>query len=183
MARLSRLVCLASLTLLSAARADDASDAFFELKIRPVLVTKCLPCHGGKKTESKLRVDSRAACLRGDDRGPAIISGDPDSSLLVQAIRQSDEDLKMPPVGRLPDEVIADFANWIASGAVWPAGKEQPVATQAARAARHWALRGSRLSSRPQIRRVGRCGRSIVSWRLAVGRPGLHRAIRLTSGP
>jgi hypothetical protein len=140
MARLSRLALLAPLTLLSVARADDASDAFFELKIRPVLATKCLPCHGGKKTESKLKVDSRSGLLRGGDRGPAIIPRDPDSSLLVQAIRQSDEDLKMPPVGRLADEVIADFAKWIATGAVWPAGKGQPVASQAGHRARHWAF-------------------------------------------
>ncbi len=65
MARLSRLVLLASLTLVNIARADDASENFFELKIRPVLTTTCLPCHGGKKTESGLKVDSRGPVERG----------------------------------------------------------------------------------------------------------------------
>ena len=50
-------------------------ETFFELKIRPVLATKCLPCHGGKKTNSGLKVDSREALLArrrpraGDRRG------------------------------------------------------------------------------------------------------------------
>ena len=52
MARLSNVALLAALTLGSRARADDAAETFFELKIRPVLATECLPCHGGKKTRA-----------------------------------------------------------------------------------------------------------------------------------
>ena len=59
MARLSAIGLFALLSLLSPARADESRDTFFELKIRPVLASTCLPCHGGKKTESGLKVDSR----------------------------------------------------------------------------------------------------------------------------
>ena len=111
MARLSAFGLLALLSLLSPARADESAETFFELKIRPVLATKCLPCHGGKKTESGLKVDSREALLKGGDRGPAIVAGEPEKSLLVQAIRQTHEEVKMPPKRRLPGEVVADFAS------------------------------------------------------------------------
>jgi SAM-dependent methyltransferase len=75
--------------------ADD--DDLFEKKIRPVLHSTCLPCHGADKTKGGLRLDSRDALLRGGDSGPAIKIGDPSSSLLLKAIRQTDPDLAMPP--------------------------------------------------------------------------------------
>ena len=52
MARLSALGLLASLFLLDRPPADESAETFFELKIRPVLATDCLPCHGGKKTRA-----------------------------------------------------------------------------------------------------------------------------------
>src|SRR5437764_9570945 len=129
MARLSALVLLTLPIVSSLASADESPETFFELKIRPVLTTDCLPCHGGKKTSSGLKVDSRAALLKGGDRGPAIVAGDPDNSLLVQAIRQTHEDVKMPPKPkrRLPNEVVSAFAKWVADGAVWPAGKDPTI--------------------------------------------------------
>ncbi len=59
--------------------------------------------------------------LQGADDGPAIVSGAPDKSLLMKAIRYSDANLRMPPRGKLPETVIADFAEWIRRGAPWPA--------------------------------------------------------------
>jgi hypothetical protein len=115
-----------------AARADDA-ETLFETKIRPVLVTTCLPCHGGKKVSHGLRVDSREALLKGGENGPAIVPGDPDNSLLLQAIRHAHAEIKMPPDKKLPDAVIADFAAWVKSGAAWP--KQQTLAS-----GKHWAF-------------------------------------------
>ena len=85
-----------------------------------MLFTDCLPCHGGKKTESGLKVDSREALLNGGDRGPAIVVGEPDKSLLVRAIGYADPELKMPPKRHLPAEARIAFAEWIAKGAFWP---------------------------------------------------------------
>ncbi len=99
-----------------------ADAAFFESKIRPVLAESCLKCHGGKKVRGGLRIDSRAALLKGGDRGPAIVPGDPDGSLLIQAIRYSHERVKMPPGKPLPDSVAADLAAWVRDGAAWPDG-------------------------------------------------------------
>src|SRR5690554_739949 len=76
---------------------DPRSDDFFETHIRPVLATKCLKCHGAKKQESNLRLDSRAAMLKGGDSGPAVVPGKPGESYLIEAIKY--ESFEMPPTG------------------------------------------------------------------------------------
>src|SRR5262245_9404652 len=75
---------------------------FFEKKIRPILVERCYSCHSAEaeKLKAHLLLDSRQGLLKGGDRGPAVVPGDPDRSLLVQALRQIDEDIKMPPKGK-----------------------------------------------------------------------------------
>jgi cytochrome c553 len=98
--------------------APDGS-AFFEKKVRPVLVEKCVSCHGEKKQAGGLRVDSRKALLTGGDRGPALVPNKPEQSLLVQAIRHNEE-LKMPQKTKLPQADIAAIAEWVKLGAPWP---------------------------------------------------------------
>jgi hypothetical protein len=114
----------------------SADDDFFETKIRPILAETCFKCHGGQKTGGGLRVDSREAILKGGDRGPALVAGDADASLIVRALRHVDEDLKMPPGKRLSETVSADFASWIKDGAHWPKG----APTKGFTAERHWAF-------------------------------------------
>jgi mono/diheme cytochrome c family protein len=105
----------------------SSQDDFFETRVRPVLATECFSCH----TESAmggLRLDSREALLRGGKSGPAIVPGEPDKSLLMLALRQTGE-LKMPKGGKLPQAQIDALAEWIRTGAVWPAStKTQPAA-------------------------------------------------------
>jgi hypothetical protein len=125
--------CLAAQSAL--AQVDDA-EAFFEVKVRPVLVAHCAKCHGADKQSSGLRVDSREALLAGGDRGPAIAPGDSDKSVLVQAVRHGD-DLKMPPDERLSEQSISDLSTWIRAGAHWPA---RAATTAAFESARHWAF-------------------------------------------
>ncbi|MFM8471562.1 MAG: DUF1549 domain-containing protein, partial [Limisphaerales bacterium] len=111
----------------SAAPAPPAPEgvAFFEQKIRPVLVSACYECHSAEaKAKGKLKgglfLDTRAALLTGGDEGPALVAGKPDDSLLIKALRWSREDLHMPPKSKLPPEVIADFEKWVAMGAPDP---------------------------------------------------------------
>src|SRR5882672_544965 len=102
-----------------AAQAPDPEGIeFFEKKIRPVLVDRCYSCHSAeaKKLKGELRVDSRDGLLKGGETGPSVVPGDPDKSLLVKALRYTD-DLKMPPKGRLSKEVVEDFAAWVKRGA------------------------------------------------------------------
>src|ERR1044072_8307594 len=87
-------------------KADDAKGiAFFEAKIRPVLVQHCYDCHSAKaaKAEGSLQLDSRARIRTGGDRGPAVVPGNPQASTLFVAISHTDAHLKMPPQkDRLP---------------------------------------------------------------------------------
>ncbi len=103
------------------AAADDV--AFFESKIRPVLVEHCYDCHSAESGKSKggLMLDTKGGIRTGGDTGPAVAPGDPARSLLLTAMQHSDPDLEMPPKKpRLPDAVLADFAAWIKAGAADP---------------------------------------------------------------
>lgn len=56
--------------------------------------------------------------LTGGETGAAVVKGKSADSLLVKALNY--DDLEMPPTGKLPDEVIADFVKWIDMGASDP---------------------------------------------------------------
>ncbi|MDQ6707744.1 MAG: DUF1549 domain-containing protein, partial [Acidobacteriota bacterium] len=98
--------------------ADQPAD-FFESRIRPVLAKNCYTCHTGSHMGG-LQLDSRERVIKGGDDGPAILPGDPDKSLLIQAVRQTHARFKMPPAGKLADREIDDLARWVREGAVWP---------------------------------------------------------------
>ena len=104
----------------SSVSADDL--AFFEKRIRPVLVANCYECHSSESRDlqGELLVDSRAAIRRGGTKGPAIVPGDLDRSLLIEAVRYSNPDLQMPPAEKLSDAEIADLEQWVKSGAPDP---------------------------------------------------------------
>ncbi len=97
---------------------------FFEKRIRPVLVQNCYECHSAEvdEPEGGLRLDTRPATYAGGDSGPAIVPGNVEKSLLLAAIRYTDDFYPMPPQGKLPDAVIADFARWVEMGATDPRG-------------------------------------------------------------
>jgi cytochrome c553 len=120
MAMLRPLIVLAfSSSILSAQ--PQSGDEFFENKIRPVIAANCLACHG-KNGLGGLSLENRQALLKGGGRGPAVVPGDSESSLLIKAIRQRDE-LKMPQGGKLKESEIADFTEWVKLGAPWPESK------------------------------------------------------------
>ncbi|MGV3485176.1 MAG: DUF1553 domain-containing protein [Planctomycetaceae bacterium] len=112
---LALLVCVCD-----AAQAADDPATFFETNIRPVLVEHCYECHASDSGEigGKLRVDSRHAMRTGGESGPSLQPGDPDKSLIIQALRYAGPD--MPPTGPLPESVIRDFEEWVSQGAIDP---------------------------------------------------------------
>jgi cytochrome c553 len=138
-----------------AALSEDAR--FFEIRIRPLLIDACTKCHGAEKQRGGLRVDSRAALLKGGDTGPAILPGKPAESLLLKAVRY--EGPEMPPKKRLKADDVAALAKWVASGAVWP-GSEQVRPTAPAGQAfqisdadrRFWSFRPLVRPSVPAVR-------------------------------
>ncbi len=111
------------LTVFSTARpflqAQSNQAEFFESRIRPILVENCYTCHAQLQTSS-LRVDSREHLLKGGSLGPSVVPGNPDESLLIQAVRHTHARLKMPPAGKLSPQQIEDLAAWVRSGVYWP---------------------------------------------------------------
>lgn len=107
-------------------RSDAAATGFFESRVRPLLESRCLKCHGrDPKVRGNLRLDSREAILRGGDLGPAVTPDSPEESPLLQAIRY--EGLEMPPSGKLPQAEIDVLSRWVKQGIPWPGeGRKAP---------------------------------------------------------
>tara|TARA_R110000850_G_scaffold54619_5_gene130025 strand:+ start:587 stop:2905 length:2319 start_codon:yes stop_codon:yes gene_type:complete len=105
----------------SEAEVSSAGRNFFENKIRPALETHCYECHAAssEKVGGKLLLDTREGTLTGGESGTAIVAGDPDGSLLVQALRW-EHDLEMPPETPIPEAVLLDFIQWVKMGAPDP---------------------------------------------------------------
>jgi Protein of unknown function (DUF1553)/Protein of unknown function (DUF1549)/Planctomycete cytochrome C len=135
---------------------DDAGGvAFFEGKIRPVLVERCYECHssGAKKLRGGLRLDTREGIRTGGDTGPAVVPGNLDESLLFQAISGAQGVDRMPPKGVLSAGVVADFREWIKMGAPDPRDGKAAVAAAAKLAGRSdwWSLKPL---ARPAVPRI-----------------------------
>lgn len=109
------------LTSIGHAVAADDKIEHFEKKIRPVLASHCLECHGPHKAESNLRLD-HISFLSGEGAyGPVLIPGEPENSSLFVSLTHANEDLMMPlERDKLAESVVKDFRQWIAEGAVWP---------------------------------------------------------------
>ena len=97
----------------------QADAKFFREEVLPLLKEHCHRCHGAKKQNSGLRLDSREAVLKGGQNGPAIVVGKPDESLLIKVLKH-DGDIQMPPEEKLDDNDIAIFKTWIEKNAPWP---------------------------------------------------------------
>ncbi len=125
---------------------------FFEKRIRPVLADRCYSCHSARaeKLKGDLLLDTRQGLLKGGSEGPAIVPGRPDQSRLIRALRYTDEDLRMPPKGRLTAEQVADFEAWVKRGAPDPRGET----VAAPRSAPHWAFQPPRDPRVPDVKRA-----------------------------
>ncbi len=138
--------------------ADPASAEFFEKTIRPLLVDNCYNCHSANtNAKGGLRVDDRDGLLQGGDRGPAVVPGKPEESLLIRAIRHAGDLPKMPPKKTLADDQVAALAKWIESGAAWPS-EGVPIAVGKADARyeklrkEHWAWQPLSEVKAPEVR-------------------------------
>ena len=150
----------------SSAYAQTPQLDHFENHVRPVLVQRCQKCHGSKKAESGLRVDSREFLLKGGESEAAIVPGKPEESLLWQAINH--DGYEMPPNGKLPDEAIDAIGKWIRDGAVWPEGEsvtpalgDQEHIGQLAK--KHWAFQSIEKPLLPQSGEVNDVDKFIVA--------------------
>jgi hypothetical protein len=151
------LVFSMMLLIASPALANDAE--FFEKKIRPVLVEHCFKCHSNQaaKIKGKLLLDSGAGIRKGGASGPSLVAGNADASLLIKALRY-DGALQMPPAGKLPKAVIADFEKWVGLGAVLPKDDAADVVKKPSNmsevARKHWAFQPIRKPALPAVKRT-----------------------------
>ena len=130
------LACLVGLSYGPVTGADKKADptkafspeqaAFYEKQVLPILKENCLKCHSAKKPRGGLRLDSRAALLKGGDLGPAVLLDKIDDSPLLKAIHYRDN-LEMPPSGKLPAAKIEILSRWVKMGAPYASGKEEVV--------------------------------------------------------
>jgi mono/diheme cytochrome c family protein len=128
-------LCLFGVLAATAAANDSAppitpeQERLFEEKVRPLLATNCQECHGSKKQESGLRLDSRQAMIDGGDSGQrAVVPGDPDRSLLIKAVNHVG-DYQMPPKRKLTDDDIGALTEWVKVGLPWPSANT-PIETK-----------------------------------------------------
>jgi hypothetical protein len=142
----------------SSAHDDEARIEFFERKIRPLLVDNCYNCHSATtNSRGGLRVDDRNGLTFGGGRGPAVVPGHPEKSLLIEAVKKTHPEVKMPPKKELSAEQIADLTQWIKDGAAWPKvrvpsslGKANPEYEKHRR--EHWAFQPIRKPAIPAVK-------------------------------
>lgn len=133
----------------------NEGDEWFERRVRPLLVAKCLECHGDSDPEAGLRLTSRALLLRGGESGPAVVAGQTDKSLLIQAVRHSGR-LQMPPTGKLTDDEVAALVRWVELGLPWPEtarpAPPRPERQVTAADRQHWSFRPIAVPQAPDVR-------------------------------
>jgi len=118
--------------------ANPAAIEYFEKHVRPILVEHCVKCHGEKKQNGALRLDTAAGLTKGSDTGPVVVAGQPEKSKLIAAVKRTIENA-MPPDKPLPKEAVAVLVEWVTAGASFPADtttKPDPMAAK-----NHWAFR------------------------------------------
>ncbi|MSU63320.1 MAG: DUF1553 domain-containing protein [Pedosphaera sp.] len=157
-ALLLTLGILASNLSAFAVEADVQGMEFFEKKIRPLLADHCYQCHSAQaeKLKGGLFLDTQAGVLKGGDTGPAIVAGDPEKSLLIKAVRYTDEQLRMPPKDKkLTSSQIADLDAWVKMGAPDPrnaAAAKSSLLNPKSQGANHWAFKPVIQPATPVVR-------------------------------
>ncbi len=140
------------------AEISPADLVFFESKVRPLLVGRCLECHGEKKQKGGLRLDSRSGWEQGGEKGRALVPGKPEESLIVRGITGRDPDFQMPPKDKLPESEVETLVEWIRRGA--PDPREQVIAKGATgmtleEGRRHWAFQPIANPPPPAVKQLG----------------------------
>ena len=156
----------------SAIAPDDLQ--FFETKIRPLLVDRCYKCHSrdADKIKGGLMLDTREAWLHGGNTGPALVPGKPEDSLLVEAIRYTNDDLQMPPEksgGKLSAAQIADLTEWVRRGAPDPRTlvAKGSSSTYGGVGKAHWAFQPVKKPALPAVSNPAWCQTPVDNFVLA----------------
>ena len=107
----------ASLLILAFWSAPDA-ERYFDKRIAPILIRRCLGCHNHELSDGGIAFDKSESLLKGGAHGPAVTPGKPEQSYLLEALRHKG-DVRMPPGLPLPPKEIKLLREWIVKGAQW----------------------------------------------------------------
>ncbi len=130
------LVCCSTQTVAAEAKpASPEAIEYFEKHIRPIFAENCFGCHGAKKQQGGLRLDTAAGLAKGIDTGPVVIPGKPEQSLLIASVHRKG-DYAMPPDSELTKVQVAALVEWVKQGAVYPAS----VVVVPSNGKKHWAF-------------------------------------------
>ena len=128
---------------------------FFESKVRPILADRCYKCHSAASgsPRSSLALDWRGGWEEGGVRGPAILAGDPENSLLIEAVR-FESDVRMPPDGKLSPEQVNNLVAWVRMGAPDPRTSRPggTVTKYGGNGKNHWAFKPLAKPAPPAVR-------------------------------
>ncbi|MFI4862203.1 MAG: PSD1 and planctomycete cytochrome C domain-containing protein [Phycisphaerales bacterium JB063] len=128
---------------------------FFEERVRPVLAEHCYSCHShdAERVRGGIYLDSRAGVIDSFAAEP----GDPENSLMIEAVHYADPTTQMPPAGKLADDDIAALERWVEMGLPWP-DEAQPGMIEAfdlaARRASHWCWQPLADTDLPAVRQA-----------------------------
>ena len=121
MNRAGFFLCVVAITgpaITGPATAADRDQRFFDTQVAPILTRRCLGCHNQELNNGNISFLDRNSLLKGGRRGPAIVPGNPEQSVLVNSLRH-DGELQMPPGPKLPQKEIRILTDWIRRGAIW----------------------------------------------------------------
>lgn len=125
MKKLRPIAILCLLPVFAPCASGSEGVEFFRKEVKPILEENCFKCHGGlddkghPKVRGGLQLLSRKGLMIGGDHGPAINESDPSKSLLLEVLSYANEELQMPPRGKLPEDQLAKIARWVEMGAPW----------------------------------------------------------------
>src|SRR5258706_6102344 len=96
----------------------------FKERIAPILLEKCVTCHGPDKSKGGFRLDTFNNLTKsGESKKPPVTAGAPERSHLFELITTNDDDDRMPQKSdRLPEQQIALIRDWIVKGAQFDVG-------------------------------------------------------------
>ena len=91
-----------------------AATVSFANDVLPIIESRCVNCHGGRKIEEGLLMRTYDEIMAGSDNGPVVAPGDTTNSLLVELITKKEMPKKGPKLTPPQVQIITD---WVAAGA------------------------------------------------------------------
>ena len=174
---LAMLLALSVPLPIFAAEPTAAEIEFFEKQVRPLLIDHCVRCHGDKKAQAGLRLDTAEGTRKGTDDGPVIVAGKPDESKLIKSVRRIG-DYAMPPDDKLSKEQVAILEAWVTMGAPFPAAAQKPAAKAFES---HWAFQPMRDPAIPKSTEANPIdafiGAKLAEKKLDFGAPATRRTL------